>query len=233
MIISLSHILILQGLRYSALLFWHDLKNTFVFFFVNIFIGIAGNGNDQLNFPYGVVRDPISSALYVADFYNYRVMRYSSNASFGTVAVGGNGPGINNTQLNLPVGMHLDVISNSLLIANYEANNIVRWTLGASNWELIVGNENGTSDSTSTGLRGPSDVALDPMGNSYVADFENQRIQFFPVGERNGTTIAGVTGLVGSNATLLNYPASVALDNQLNLYVTDCLNYRVQKFVRY
>ena len=187
----------------------------------------------SLSSPYGVTRDPISSALYIADRSNHRVMCYSSNALFGTVVAGGNGQGINNTQLYSPFGIHLDVISNSLLIANYEANNTVRWRLGASNWELIFGNENGTSGSTSTDLGRPRDITLDPMGNSYVVDFDNQRIQFFSVGERNGRTIAGITRSIGSNATLLNYPNSVALDNQLNLYVSDNLNHRVQKFMRY
>jgi len=37
----------------------------------------------------------------------------------------------------------------------------------------------------------------------------------------------------GVNATLLNYPASVKLDNQLNLYVSDRYNHRTQKFMRY
>ena len=205
----------------------------FVFFLVILFIGSSGSGSNQLNLPYGVVHDPISRALYITDSSNHRVMRYFSNASFGTVVAGGSGTGINNTQLSFPIGIHFDLISNSLLIANYGANNIVRWTLGAANWELIVGNENGISGSTSTGLRLPIDVILDPMGNSYVVDFNNQRIQFFPVGERNGTTIAGITGISGANATLLNFPASVALDNQLNLYVSDSLNHRIQKFMRY
>ena len=160
-------------------------------------------------------------------------MRYSFNAAFGTVVAGGNGPGISNTQLFYPMGIHFDAISNSLLIANYVANNIVRWTLGTLNWQIVAGNQNGTSGNTSIGLQSPIDVTLDPMGNSYVLDSDNQRVQLFLAGERDGRTIAGVTGLVGSNATLLNYPSSIALDNQLHLYVSDSTNHRVQKFMRY
>ena len=167
------------------------------------------------------------------DNVNNRVMRYSSNTAFGTVAGGGNGPGISNTQLYYPMGIHFDSISNSLLIANIVANNIVRWTLGTLNWQIVAGNQNGTSGNTSIGLQSPIDVTLDPMGNSYVLDSDNQRIQLFLAGERDGRTIAGVTGLVGSNATLLNYPSSIALDNQLHLYVSDSTNHRVQKFMRY
>ena len=200
---------------------------------VILFTGGFGNGSNQLNLPYGVTCDPITSALYIADNRNHRVMRYFSNASFGTVVAGGNGAGLNSAQLVAPIAMHFDAISNSLLIANHGGNNIVRWQLGAANWEMVAGHQNGAGGNTSAGLRLPIDVTLDPMGNLYVVDFENQRIQFFSVGERNGTTIAGITGISGTNATLFDSPMSVALDNQLNLYVSDRWNHRVQKFMRY
>ena len=160
-------------------------------------------------------------------------MRYTSNNSFGTIAAGGNGQGTNSNQLYEPIGIHFDAISNSLFIANFGANNVVRWTLGASNWEIIAGNENGTSSTTSTGFSRTTNVVLDPMGNVYIVDYGNHRVQFFSVGERNGTTIAGMTGMIGSNATLFNFPFSMTLDNQLNLYVSDRNNNRVQKFMRY
>lgn len=71
------------------------------------------------------------------------------------------------------------------------------------------------------------------MGNIYVADRHNHRIQFFLLNQVNGMTIAGKTGINGNNSTLLNEPLDVALDNQLNLYVADWLNHRIQKFLRY
>lgn len=53
------------------------------------------------------------------------------------------------------------------------------------------------------------------------------------IGQTVATTIAGVTSTSGSNSTLLNTPHAVRLDNQLNLYVTDTYNHRIQKFTRY
>ena len=46
-------------------------------------------------------------------------------------------------------------------------------------------------------------------------------------------TIAGITGILGANASLLNSPISVVLDTQLNLYVSDGENHRIQKFMRF
>jgi hypothetical protein len=160
-------------------------------------------------------------------------MRYLLNNSSRTVVAGGNGNGINSTKLSVPYAAFYDSSSNSLLIANFGGNNIVRWVLGASNWTLVVGSQSGTAGKTSTLLDGPTDVMLDPMGNMYVADRTNHRIQFFLKGQSNGKTIAGITGKSGNNSTMLHYPNSVALDNQLNLYVADYYNHRIQKFLRY
>jgi hypothetical protein len=77
------------------------------------------------------------------------------------------------------------------------------------------------------------DLTLDPMGNLYVADRDNYRIQFFFAGQSNGITIAGMTEISGNSSTLLNSPKSIALDNQLNLYVSDSNNHRIQMFQRY
>ncbi len=71
------------------------------------------------------------------------------------------------------------------------------------------------------------------MGNMYVADRNNQRIQFFYNGQLDGTIIAGITGVSGSNSNTLFAPWSLRLDSQLNLYMTDSNNHRIQKFMRY
>lgn len=120
-----------------------------------------------------------------------------------------------------------------MVIANAGANNIVRWTIGASNWTLVAGNLNGTIGTTSTTLYYPVSVTFDQYGNMYVADTYNHRIQFFASGSQVGVTIAGVGGTFGSNSTLLKFPYFVMLDSSLNLYVSDSANQRIQKFSRY
>jgi len=160
-------------------------------------------------------------------------MSYSKGVNNGTLVFGGLGSGIANTQLSFPIGLLFDAYSNNLIIANAGGCNIVRYTFGATNWQRIVGAINGTCGSTSTLLNSPHDMAFDPMGNLYVADRNNHRIQFFNADQLNGTTIAGITSSVDNNATTLNAPSSVKLDGQLNLYVADRHNHRIQKFLRY
>jgi sugar lactone lactonase YvrE len=192
-----------------------------------VFAGVAGSANNQLNIPQGISLDSNSGTLYIVDSINNRVM-----TSNGTVAGGGIGGGNTRTQLLSPRGVHFDSGSNSLIIANYGGHNVVRWVLGAANWTLLAGSITGMPGSSSTDLNYPTDVTLDSYGNLYVADTYNNRIQFYEPGQSNGTTIAGVTGIIGSNATLLHYPYSMRVDAQLNLYVLDSYNQRVQKFMR-
>ena len=196
-------------------------------------IGGGGSGLNQLNIPYGIELDKITNTLYIADYGNHRIMAYAKNAINGTVAFGGQDAGINRTQLWAPVGIYVDYISNSLIIANYAAHNVIRWIRSEHEWILMAGDINGSWNSTSTTLRGVTDMILDPMGNMYVADRNNQRIQLFMSGEYVGQTIAGVTGVFGTNASLFSSPWCVKLDNQLNLYVADRNNHRIQKFLRY
>ena len=191
-----------------------------------VFIGSWGNSLNLLAGPYGIARLPMSKTFYVSDTYNYRIMYFVVGNENGTVIAGGNGNGLNSNQLATPLDIQFDAPSNSILIANCDGNSVIRWTLGASNWTLIADN--------STGIGGcPRGVIMDPMGNIYIADTKNARIQFYPVGATNGTTIAGSKSLVGTNASLFTFPISVVLDSQLNLYVSDSENERIQKFMRY
>ncbi|CAF1535678.1 unnamed protein product [Adineta ricciae] len=137
------------------------------------------------------------------------------------------------TQLWKPAGLYFDTLSNSLVIANHNGKNIVRWILGETDWTLLAGNPNAISGNNATLLNNPQQTTFDPMGNMYVVDKSNHRIQLFMNGSIEGITIAGVTSSSGSSSILLKSPYRILLDKQLNLYVADTYNHRIQKFLRY
>jgi len=195
--------------------------------------GVSGSSNDQLMNPIGLAYDYRSNSLFIADYGNSRVMKYLYNSSIGIRVVGNNTCGTSTIQLCQPHGLFFEQSSNSLLIANAGAYNIVRWTLNDTQWSIVVGNSEGTSGISPSTFGYPTDVMLDPMGNIYVADRFNHRVQFFLANQSNATTIAGKTGMAGSSATLLSSPNAMTFDNQLNLYVADWHNHRIQKFSRY
>ena len=194
---------------------------------------MAGTALDLLNTPFGIALDPIKNGIYVSDDGNHRVVYFPVDVRNGTIVAGNNTAGVAPTQLNRPNGVYFDRISNSIIIANTAGRNIVRWSIGASNWTLVAGAFGGVAGTASNRFAYPSDVILDPMNNLYVADSSNHRIQFFFDGQTNGSTIAGFTGVNGSNASSFDFPSVVALDSQLNLYVCDFYNHRIQKFLRY
>ena len=205
--------------------------NCLFIIFINSILGL-GSANNQFHTPKGIDIDSNTGTLYVSDSQNHRVMAYASGATSGTIAAGGNGPGIATNQLFFPSGLYWDSASNSLFVANTGANNIVRWVMGATQWSIVVGDSNGIPGNNSNQLYEPYDVTFDSTGNMYVADYRNHRIQFFRSGQTNGITIAG-TGVSNSNSNQLNGPISVAVDSQLNVYVSDSSNHRIQKFIRY
>jgi len=195
-------------------------------------LGTSGIANNLLYFPYKIWQDEDSGVLFVADSFNHRIMRYAKNNRSGDVIAGGNGPGASSSQLSYPYGFQFDAVSNSLFITNAGTHTVVQWKIGAYNSTSIVG-ISGSSGQSATLLQHPTDVIVDPMGNIYVVDMLNHRIQFFLSGQSNGQTIAGITGFAYSNASCLNLPSSILLDNQLNLYVADQSNNRIQKYLRY
>lgn len=195
-------------------------------------LGVAGNGSNEFNLAKGLTYDPISGTIYIADFYNDRIVSYTMNSRLGTVVAGGNGCGFNPNQLCRPIAVHYDRSSNSLLISNYGSHSLVRWVLGASNWTLVAGNP-GRAGSSSNLLDSPAGFSIDSMGNLYVADSGNHRIQFFLPDQSHGTTISGITGRPGSDLNLLHNPMWVSIDKELNLYVADTKNHRVLRFSRY
>ena len=109
---------------------------------------------------------------------------------------------------------------------------------------------------TSTTLNNPKQVTIDPAGNLYIADTDNQRIRKItntgtvasPVfgniisiagtstvgsGLRTGGSGYNTAGYNGDNiaatSASLNFPTKVALDSAGNLYIADTNNNRIRK----
>ena len=83
---------------------------------------------------------------------------------------------------------------------------------------------NGSSGSGAFMLNTPQGIFVNLNLDLYVADCGNNRIQLFPYGQLNGTTVAGngsVTGLV------LNCPWAIVLDADSRLYISDQNNHRL------
>ena len=74
-------------------------------------------------------------------------------------------------------------------------------------------------------MRCPEDLAFDPAGNLYVADFRNNRVQVF---SQNGTYLR-TFGMHGSGPGELSSPVCVHVDHDY-VYVVEWRNHRVSVF---
>ncbi|CAF3619556.1 unnamed protein product [Rotaria socialis] len=220
-------------------------------------IVVAGTGSSSslsngLNTPKDVFVDS-SGNIFVADSVNHRIQFFPNGSltastisttwnvgtavwANGTAVAGNQGAGSNLNQLNQPQGFTIDTQYNksTMYIANSNQHTIVQWLPGASAGTIVAG-INGVRNGLNTTFDFPLAIKLDSYANLFIADNNNHRIQLYcryPNVSSTGRTIAGTSGISGSTQTLLKYPAGLALDSLLNLYVSDTSNNRVLKFMR-
>jgi len=135
---------------------------------------------------------------------------------------------------NKPAGIVLS--ANGNLIVADSGNNLIRTiTPDGVVTTAAGGNSAGSADGTGTSAQfnAPQCVAVDGVGNAYVADPKNNLIRKVSPGGVV-TTLAGIAGIAGSadgqGATAqFNNPAGVAVDGSGNVYVADCNNQTIRK----
>jgi hypothetical protein len=115
-------------------------------------------------------------------------------------------------------------INDTLYCASDNQNHVVKASLNTGSTTRTLAAGNGTQGSGAYMLYKPHGIFVDFNLNLYVADYGNNRIQFFQTGQLNGSTIVGN----GSSGTIaLNYPTGVVLDFDGYLFITDNNNNRI------
>ena len=215
----------------------------------NIVDGKAINGAK------GVCIDSTNNRVYVSDTGNDRVLWWNgvNNFTTGTPAdgvigqldLGGSSSGATTaSSLQDPRGLAVDAVGN-LYVADRGNNRVLIFnypvTTGMSA-STVLGQTSFTTSGTvlsATGLNYPSDVALDSLGNVYVADTYNRRVlKYAPPTSTTGMSATSVLGkttftsnATGRSAVLMSYCGSVEIDpTNDDLYVSDYTNKRILKF---
>jgi serine/threonine-protein kinase len=181
------------------------------------------------NKPVGMAMDAAGN-IYVGESYNNKIRKITPDGVVSTFAGSGvvghaDGIGMAATFRNIQ-GITIDK-QGSLYVAD-AGNNLIRkidkggvvTTLAGSVGQ--PGNINGTG--TLASFNYPSDVAVDVLGNVYVADQENNLIRKITpdgvVSTLAGTGSPGNANGIGATASF-NYPTSLFIDNYGNIFVTD------------
>ena len=164
----------------------------------------AGNYFNQLNQPKGVVVDQYGF-LIVGDSSNHRIQNFS-NSSYGTTLAGGNAI----TPLTDMLDLHIDNYGN-VYVTDGSSAQITKSNLN-NQTDIVLETHNG-SGSKADQFSYPYGNFIDINQQWYIADTGNHRVQKWLPGATNGTTVAGITNLSGSNMTQLNNPIAVVVDN--------------------
>jgi sugar lactone lactonase YvrE len=144
---------------------------------------VYGSTSNTLNNVRFVHLDEDRGVFYVSDPTNNRVQKFIIGGNGTGVTVAGNitsGTGLN--QLNSPAGIWVTRDGQTLYIADYTNNRVMKWTVGASEGSVVAGSGSGVAGQTEQLLDGPGDVALDPSETYlYVSDYYNHRVQRFRI----------------------------------------------------
>ena len=216
--------------------------------------GYVGDGtaatSAQLNHPCGVALDKDGN-IYIADTGNNVIRKVTTSGTISTIAgtsIAGYGgdydPNSTADQngdatiawLSQPIGLAFDAAGN-LYIAD-SLNSRIRKINTAGIITTLAGNGvygsmGDGGPATSAALYNPQGIALDSAGNLYIADTSNGLVRKV---DKDGiiTTVAGnrALGYYGdggpATSAMLNYPKSLALDADGNLFIVDSFNSRIR-----
>ncbi len=214
---------------------------------VTTFAGSGANGSTNgtgtaasFNITTGAALDA-SGNIYIVDFNNNNIRKITPAGVVSTFAGSGangsaNGMGTA-ASFYRPNGIAIDNTGN-IYIAD-EANHLIRKITSGGFVSTLAGSGSpGSADGmgTAASFYDPSGMAVDDLGNVYVAEYINCKIRkITPAGLVStlaGSGIPSSTNGIGTAASF-NYPTDLALDDSGNMYVTEYIGNKVRKITLY
>ena len=180
--------------------------------------------------------------LYIADYSNHRVRKVDTNGIITTVAgngtgtYAGDGTAATNASLQNPFGLAFDAGGNLYIadsgndrIRRVDVNGIISTVAGGG----FIDFGNGTM-ATNAGLVYPTGVAVDPAGNLFIADNNDNRVcKVDTTGFITRYAGTGANFYFGDGAPAvdagISYPRGLATDALGNLYIAVFYDNRIRK----
>lgn len=179
--------------------------------------GEPGNSSYQINSAKGLFIHQKRNELYVADFYNNRVQRFSLNESSKigvTVASDIENP--------MKVFVDDDTDGPTVYVSLRFANRVEKWTHGSTHGVQVGGD-----------CQLCSGVAVDNDKNVYMSESNRHRIVQWSPQTNLTTVVAGRTNTSGATSDLFDHPQGISVNsNGSFIYVADMWNSRIQKWMK-
>ncbi len=195
--------------------------------------GSRGNGEGQFSSPWGVAVDRVRGYVYVVDSANFRVQKFDSQGEF---IMQWGSFGNNDGQFYFPRGIAVDPADGAVYVVDMGNHRIQKFDTSTNVLPQLLTRWGGSSEAGHASspqaqdagqLRSPWGVAVDGVGDVYVSDTGNQRLQKF---DREGNFITQWGGF-GSNEGQFNFPFGIGVDQRGAVFVVDSANSRVQQFL--
>jgi sugar lactone lactonase YvrE len=187
--------------------------------------GSQGNEPGQLQQPTGIAIDSRGD-IWVGDQNNGRVEEFNQAGEYlGRFGTAGSGQG--QFSLQYPIGIMTDG-AGDIWVTDPLDNRVEKWVSAGYlypagfTWVRTVG----STGSGNGQYNVPTDVTVDPKGNIWVTDYNNNRIE--KLSESGG--YLGQFGSAGTGNGQFNYPVATAIDPAGHLWVLDRSNNRVEEF---
>ncbi|HEX7260677.1 MAG TPA: Ig-like domain-containing protein [Luteolibacter sp.] len=209
------------------------------------------------SYPTAVVVDPVTRKVFVSDFGNDRVLRFSSAAALvngnpaeavlGQPNFTGNTSAVSQSRMSLPGGLFLDRLGR-LWVADTFNNRVIMFNSASLRSTLapadkVLGQPDfitKTAGTTDKKMYEPLGVWVDSSDTLWVADSGNHRVLRFntvtdnPVQNSAANAVLGqanfTTGLPGSGTSGFNNPTSLAVSGAGALFVACANDNRVLRF---
>ncbi len=181
--------------------------------------GTRGDGEEEMESPGRVVAT--SNFVFVADTRNNRIQVWLPDLS----AVMSTFVGSGDFAMNWPEGIALDVPNSRLVVADTKNHRIVLLDVNLATGALSGNSFFGTQGSGSVQFQSPYGVAVDILGDIYVADTYNHRVQKLTP---DGLSY-GYIGEAGNENGQFFLPKGLCVDGDGLIYVAEG-NHRVQIF---
>lgn len=174
--------------------------------------GTSGTTNSLLSSPTNVIVDN-SGNIYVTDYTNRRVMKFPSGSTSGSSGTNIFGGVLAGTTYGIAFQ---DSLQTNVFVSLDAVPSIQLRTLGLSSINATV--------ATSTSYTTPQGLAVDTYGNVYVVDSGLNQVLMFCA----GSWIRRV--LIQGSSASLTLAGGIALDSDMNIYVTSTTSDGVYKF---